>query len=90
MATAGSGDVLTGILASLLSQKLDCQQAALLGVYLHGLSGELAAEERGTSFGMIASDLIEHLASAFHVLTERKFTLPVCASYCSSVDKWPP
>lgn len=65
MATAGSGDVLTGILASLLSQGLDCHQGALLGVYLHGLSGEFAAQNRGSSYGIIASDLIDHLGSAF-------------------------
>lgn len=68
MATAGSGDVLTGILASLLSQGLTCHQAALLGVYLHGLSGELAAKERGTSYGIMASDLIDHIAPAFRLL----------------------
>ena len=44
MATAGSGDVLTGMLASLLSQRLDLPYAAHLGVYLHGLSGGLAAK----------------------------------------------
>ena len=68
MATAGSGDVLTGLLASLLSQGLSCQNAALLGVYLHGLAGELAAKKRKTSFGMMASDLIDHFAEAFAIL----------------------
>lgn len=70
MATAGSGDVLTGLLAALLSQGLDCHQAAILGVYLHGLAGELAAEERGTSYGMIASDLIAHFGEAFRKIKE--------------------
>lgn len=65
MATAGSGDVLTGILASLLSQGLDCQQTAILGVYLHGLAGELASQERGTSFGVMANDIIEHIGESF-------------------------
>lgn len=68
MATAGSGDVLTGILASFLSQGLDLPQAAHLGVYLHGLSGELAAEDRGTSYGIMAVDLIDHLAPAYRLL----------------------
>jgi NAD(P)H-hydrate epimerase len=68
MATAGSGDVLTGLLASLLSQGLTCHQAALLGVYLHGLAGEWAAKERGTSYGMMATDLIAHFASVYAAL----------------------
>jgi NAD(P)H-hydrate epimerase len=68
MATAGSGDVLTGLLSSLLSQGLDCLDAALLGVYLHGLSGEFAAKARGTSIGIMATDLIAHFASAYHFL----------------------
>lgn len=69
MATAGSGDVLTGLLAALLSQNMDCHHAALLGTYLHGLAGELARKERGTSYGMMASDLIAHFATAFKELS---------------------
>ncbi|MDP1881155.1 MAG: NAD(P)H-hydrate dehydratase [Parachlamydiaceae bacterium] len=65
MATAGSGDVLTGLIASLLSQNLNCVQAALLGVFLHGYAGELAAKARNTSRGLLASDLINHLGDAF-------------------------
>lgn len=68
MATAGSGDVLTGLLASLLSQGLDCHSAALLGVYLHGLAGECAAKKRKTSYGMMASDLIAHFDTAYAIL----------------------
>lgn len=68
MATAGSGDVLTGLLASLLSQGLDCRKAALLGVYLHGLAGECAAKQRKTSYGVMATDLIAHFASAYDAL----------------------
>ncbi len=68
MATAGSGDVLTGLLASLLAQGLSCHDAALLGVYLHGLAGELAAQERGISVGMMASDLIAHFAKTYRFL----------------------
>ncbi|MBA3721589.1 MAG: NAD(P)H-hydrate dehydratase [Parachlamydiaceae bacterium] len=64
MATAGSGDVLTGLLASLIAQGLSCHDAAILGVYLHGLSGEYAACER-TSYCMIASDLIKHFQDAY-------------------------
>lgn len=64
MATAGSGDVLTGFIASLLSQGLSCHQAATLGVFLHGLSGEYAAQAK-TSYSVIASDLIAHLSDAY-------------------------
>ncbi len=71
MATAGSGDVLTGILAALLAQKLDTYHAALLGVYLHAYAGELAAKDL-TSYAMIASDLITYLPKAYKkILTLR-------------------
>ena len=65
MATAGTGDVLTGIIGSLLSQKLEVLPAATLGVYLHGLAGEIASEELSNE-AMIASDLIEALPEVFH------------------------
>ena len=64
MATAGSGDVLTGLLAALLAQKAAPLEAAMLGVFLHGLAGEVAAEEL-TSYSMNASDLIFHFPEAF-------------------------
>jgi ADP-dependent NAD(P)H-hydrate dehydratase / NAD(P)H-hydrate epimerase len=64
MATAGTGDVLTGILAGLLAQKMTPQEAAVLGVYLHGLAGELAAQDL-TSYCMIASDLLDYLPEAY-------------------------
>jgi hydroxyethylthiazole kinase-like uncharacterized protein yjeF len=64
MATAGSGDVLTGILASLMAQGLSPQNAAALGVYLHGVSGEFAAGQL-TSYCMLASDIINYLPDAF-------------------------
>lgn len=67
MATAGSGDVLTGIIAALLGQKLAPLHAALLGVYLHGMAGELAAKEK-TAYSLIASDLINTLPLAFKEL----------------------
>ena len=69
MATAGSGDALTGLLAALLSQKLSCHQAALLGVYLHGIAGELAAHAH-TSYSMIATDIISHFSSAYKSIQE--------------------
>ncbi len=67
MATAGSGDVLTGIIVSLLSQHLLPHQAAILGVYIHALAGEHAAEIK-TSRCIIASDLIAHLPDAYKEL----------------------
>jgi NAD(P)H-hydrate epimerase len=64
MATAGSGDVLTGLLAALLAQGCDCKKAAVLGVMLHGLAGEAAAFQK-TSYSLIARDLIDALPRAF-------------------------
>jgi ADP-dependent NAD(P)H-hydrate dehydratase / NAD(P)H-hydrate epimerase len=64
MAKGGSGDVLTGILTGMLSQGYSPGEAALLGVYLHGLAGDLAAATWSQE-SMLASDLVEHLGSAF-------------------------
>ncbi len=64
MATAGTGDVLTGVIAALLGQRLDLFEAAILGVYLHGLAGDFAAEELGR-WSLTALDLIEYLPEAF-------------------------
>jgi len=64
MATAGSGDVLTGIILGLLAQKYTPQQACLLGVFLHGLAGDRAAQKFGQE-AMIASDSIRALGKAW-------------------------
>lgn len=64
MATAGSGDVLTGVLAALLSQKLNPIDATILGCYLHGKAGDLAAEDL-TVFCLTASDILAYLPKAF-------------------------
>lgn len=69
MATAGSGDVLTGILLSLLAQGYSSENAAVLGVYLHGLSGDLAAEESCFE-SIIASDIINNIGKAFNRIRE--------------------
>ncbi len=62
MATGGSGDVLTGLIAGLLAQSLDAVQAAAFGVYLHGRAGERAAAARtGNPASLLAGDLIEAL-----------------------------
>jgi NAD(P)H-hydrate epimerase len=64
MATAGSGDVLTGIITALLARGYERQNACMLGVYLHGLAGDLAARELGEE-SLIASDIISYLPKAF-------------------------
>lgn len=64
MATAGSGDVLTGIILSLLGQGYEPKYAAIIGVYLHGLAGDIASEEKGQE-ALIASDIIENLGNAY-------------------------
>ena len=64
MATGGTGDVLTGIITSLIAQHYSAENAAVLGVFLHGLSGDIAAE-RVSQPSLIASDIIDHLSEAF-------------------------
>ncbi|MEP6648182.1 MAG: NAD(P)H-hydrate dehydratase, partial [Saprospiraceae bacterium] len=67
MATAGSGDVLTGLLMGLLAQGYSGDYSALLGVYLHATAGDLAAEDIGYE-ALIAGDIIEYLGDAFEQL----------------------
>lgn len=69
MATGGSGDVLTGIITSLLAQRYSSEDAAVTGVYLHGLAGDLAIRKIHPK-SLIASDIIEHLSSAWSHLFE--------------------
>ena len=69
MATGGTGDVLTGILTSLRAQGLSAKDAAVLGIYLHGLAGDLAVKDKGEA-SLIASDIIDHLAKAFQHLLD--------------------
>jgi len=64
MATAGAGDVLTGILTGLLAQKYNSLDTCILGVYLHGFAGDLAASKLSKE-AMIASDIIDNLGDAF-------------------------
>jgi hydroxyethylthiazole kinase-like uncharacterized protein yjeF len=64
MATAGSGDTLTGIILSLLAQGYTSENAAIVGVYIHGLAGDIAAGKRGYE-SLIASDIIDCLGDAF-------------------------
>jgi NAD(P)H-hydrate epimerase len=67
MATAGSGDVLTGILVGLLAQGYTPEETAKLGVFLHGLAGDLALSEQ-TEESLIAGDIICHIGEAFRTL----------------------
>jgi NAD(P)H-hydrate epimerase len=69
-ATAGSGDVLTGIIAAYLAQELSADNAARAGAYIHALAGEIAAEELGTA-GVIASDICYNIPRARQRLYER-------------------
>lgn len=64
MATGGCGDVLTGIITALLCQGMGPLEAARLGVHVHGLAGDLAAEKLG-EVSLIATDLVDHLPQAF-------------------------
>jgi len=67
MATAGTGDALTGVLTGLLAQGYAPADAARLGVYLHGLAGDIAAERLGQEY-LLAEDVVSHLGRAFREL----------------------
>jgi NAD(P)H-hydrate epimerase len=64
MATAGSGDVLTGMITSLLAQQYSPENAALLGVFLHGMAGDFAAATQSEE-SLIASDIINYIGKSF-------------------------
>ncbi len=69
MATAGSGDVLAGMIASFAAQGMEPYHAAMCGVYLHGLAGDRAAE-RLSQRGMLPSDMIKELCGLFSELEQ--------------------
>ena len=71
MATAGSGDVLTGIITGLLARGYTRAQACITGMYLHGLAGDMAAHETGEE-SLMASDIIKYIPQAFKQLTDNK------------------
>ena len=71
MATGGSGDVLTGIILALLAQGYQPENAARLGVYVHGLAGDIACRRMG-EISLTASDIIDALPEAWKVLSEIK------------------
>jgi NAD(P)H-hydrate epimerase len=70
MATGGAGDVLTGLTAALIGQRLPAFDAAVLGAWVHGRAGDLAAATLGQT-GLTATDLIDHLPTAFRELESR-------------------
>jgi NAD(P)H-hydrate epimerase len=71
MATGGSGDVLTGILTGLLAQGYTPLEACLLGVYVHGLAGDISLHHQSPE-SLIASDMIDHLGLAFQQIMDLK------------------
>lgn len=70
LATGGAGDVLTGIIAGFIAQGLSSHDAAVAGVYIHGLAGDLAA--RGRMIGMTAGDVLPEIPYAIHLASQRK------------------
>ena len=70
LAKAGSGDVLTGVIAGLLAQGMEPFEATKLGVYVHGLAGELASKKL-TEYGVMASDLVSFLSNALYEISQR-------------------
>jgi hydroxyethylthiazole kinase-like uncharacterized protein yjeF len=71
MATGGTGDVLTGVIAGWLAQLLDAEAACKLGVYVHGMAGDLAEADEG-EISMTAGDVAAHLGDAIMELTARR------------------
>lgn len=69
MATAGSGDVLTGIITGLLAQSYSLEEAAKIGVYIHGLAGDIAARKK-SEYSLIARDIIDNLGEAYKELMD--------------------
>jgi len=76
MATAGSGDVLTGVIGALLAQGLSAFEAAALAVHLHGWAGDLARDAKG-EVSLIASDLLDYLPAAFVQYLEMNRKRPI-------------
>jgi NAD(P)H-hydrate epimerase len=69
LATGGSGDVLTGLIAGLLAQGIKPEEAAVVGVYLQGKAADLGAEEL-TTYSLLPSDLLDYLPQAIKKLID--------------------
>lgn len=80
MATAGSGDVLTGILAGFLAEGHSCMEAAALGVFTHGLAGETACRKQGER-AVMATDLVEALCHISHCAVQQEKDIPKIQQY---------
>jgi NAD(P)H-hydrate epimerase len=77
MATGGAGDVLTGVVAALLGQKLPAFEAAQLGVFIHGLAGDIARDQNGET-GLIAGDIVDALPDAYvHTMPDAEPVYPL-------------
>ncbi|WP_432402386.1 NAD(P)H-hydrate dehydratase [Wukongibacter sp. M2B1] len=74
MATAGSGDVLTGIITGLIAQGLEPLKAAVTGVYLHGLTGDKIASEKG-EYGLLAGDIVEEIPYTIKEIVEGSISI---------------
>lgn len=68
MATAGSGDVLTGMITSFIGQGINSYEASIIGVYCHGLAGDLAKLDKG-EYGIIARDILENIPRSINILS---------------------
>ena len=71
MATGGSGDVLTGVITGLLAQHYTPSDAAIFGVFLHGLAGDLALDIQSEE-SLLAGDIIQHLGAAYKYIVNKK------------------
>ena len=69
MAKGGSGDILTGLIAALAAQGMKLEAAAYMGVYLHGMAGEAAAEQKG-SYSVLARDILNAVGTVFRTMAE--------------------
>lgn len=87
MATGGSGDVLTGMIAALIGQGMTPFDAAIAGVYFHGLAGDLAAKRLG-QVSMIATDIIDALPEAFQKKPRRGLGQPIPAAQAGTPEHY--